>query len=121
MNAALPGWMAATANATVVHWVYEPKDDAKTFYVYPPQPVTGMGYVEMRYAAVPAAIALGAVIPIDDNHENAIMLFMLHRAWLKKQPVLAGGSSYVHDGSRAQRGAEEGGRPPTSGLKRRYR
>jgi hypothetical protein len=91
MNAALPGRMAATANATVVHWVYEPKDDAKTFYVYPPQPVTGMGYVEMRYAAVPAAIALGAVIPIDDNHENAITLFMLHRAWLKKQPALAGG------------------------------
>lgn len=91
MNAALPGWMAASANATVVHWIYEPKEDPKVFYVYPPQPATAMGYVEMRYAAVPAAIALGAVIPIDDNHENAIMLFMLHRAWLKKQPVLAGG------------------------------
>lgn len=91
MSAALPGWMAATANATVIHWIYDPKDDAKAFYVYPPQPVTGMGYVEMRYCAVPAAIAIGVAIPIDDNYENAIMLFMLHRAWLKKQPALAGG------------------------------
>ncbi len=91
MNAALPAWMAATASATVVHWIYDPKDDPKTFYVYPPQPATGMGYVEMRHSAVPAAIALGATIPIDDNYENAIMLFMLHRAWLKKQPTLAAG------------------------------
>lgn len=91
MNAALPGWMAAAASPTVIHWVYDPKDDLKTFYVYPPQPGTGMGYVEMRHGAVPAAIAIGGTIPIDDNYENAIMLFILHRAWLKKQPVLAGG------------------------------
>jgi len=91
MNAALPGWMAATANVTVIHWIYDPKEDQKAFYVYPPQPATGMGYVEMRYCAIPADIAVNASIPIDDSHENAIMLFMLHRVWLKKQPTLAAG------------------------------
>lgn len=90
MNAALPGWSAATAAATVIHYMYDRKDP-KTFYVYPPQPGTGMGYVEMLYGAIPAAIALGATIPIDDHFENAIMCFMLYKAWLKKQPTLASG------------------------------
>ena len=90
MNAVLPGWNTATAAATVVHWMYDPKDP-KVFYVYPPQPGTSMGYVEMECMAQPAPIIISAAIPIDDDYENALFNFMLYRAWLKKQPQLATG------------------------------
>lgn len=90
LGAVLTNWTAVTANATVIHWMYDPADP-KTFYVYPPQPGTGMGYVEMIYSAVPTAIAIGAAIPIDDGYENALLNFILYRAWLKKQPALAQG------------------------------
>lgn len=90
MNAVLPGWNTATAAATVIHWMYDPKDP-KVFYVYPPQPGTATGYVEMECMAQPAAIIISAAIPIDDDYENALLNFMLYRAWLKKQPQLASG------------------------------
>lgn len=90
LGAVLPNWTGVTASATVIHWIYDQKDP-KVFYVYPPQPGTGMGYVEMVYSAVPGAIVIGAVIPIDDGYENALLNFILYRAWLKKQPALAQG------------------------------
>lgn len=90
MNAALPGWNTATAAATVIHWMYDPKDP-KVYYVYPPQPGTAMGYVEIVCQAQPAAVSIGTAIPIDDDFENALLNFILYRAWLKKQPQLASG------------------------------
>lgn len=90
LGAVVPGWTAATAAATVIHWIFDPADP-KVFYVYPPQPGTGMGYVEEKYSAAPAAVAIGAAIPIDDGYEGAYTNFILHKAWLKKQPALAMG------------------------------
>lgn len=90
LGAVLPGWASATPAATVIHWIFDPKDP-KVFYVYPPQPATAMGYVEMLYSVPPAAVAIGAVSPIDDGYENALINFILYRAWLKKQPALATG------------------------------
>jgi hypothetical protein len=90
MNAALPGWNSVTASPTVIHWMYDVKDP-KVFYVYPPQPTSAMGYVEMECMSTPAAILIGAAIPIDDGNENALLNFLLYRAWLKKQPAQAAG------------------------------
>jgi len=47
-----PSWMAASANAEVDHWMYDEKDPLH-FWVYPVQPASSPGYVELVYSAVP--------------------------------------------------------------------
>ena len=53
-----PDWHTKTPSAVVQHFTYNPLDP-KTYYVYPPQPATGMGYVDMVYAAIPDDCVIG--------------------------------------------------------------
>lgn len=82
LDAAVPNWHAATAAAEVKHYVFDQRDPTH-FYVYPPQPAANQGYVEIIYAAAPADIALGTAITLDDVYANAILDYILYRAYLK--------------------------------------
>lgn len=82
LDAQVPGWHAGAASASVKHFVYTPLDP-KTFYVYPPQPVTGMGYVEMIYVASPTNAAIGGTITLDDIYVSALLNYVLFRAYSK--------------------------------------
>lgn len=77
-----PGWHSETAAATVKHAIFDPRDP-KTFYVYPQQPATGQGYVEIVYSATPTDIAIGATILIDDIYSTSLMDYILYRAYSK--------------------------------------
>lgn len=47
-----PDWHTDTPSATVKHYMFNEKDP-KTFYVYPPQPGSSPGHVEIIYSAAP--------------------------------------------------------------------
>lgn len=74
-----PGWHSDTQTAAVQNIVYDPRN-SKQFYVYPPN--TGAGYVEMMYSAVPTAVAsLATAITLDDVYANALLDYILYRAY----------------------------------------
>lgn len=77
-----PGWHYMTADAVTQHYVYE-VEDIKTFYVYPPQPTTGQGYLRLVYAAVPADTTANGVITLDDIYEPALVFYLLYRCFAK--------------------------------------
>jgi hypothetical protein len=80
LDAQRPGWHAETSSATVSHVVYDPRAP-KQFYVYPPNTGT---FVEIMYSASPTSVAaLGNTITVDDIFANAILDYILYRAYSK--------------------------------------
>jgi hypothetical protein len=76
-----PNWHADTANATVLHWIYDDRDP-RNYYVYPPQPNTGMGSLELLNSAAPPEIASeDDPITLDDIYEPALLNYLLFRAY----------------------------------------
>lgn len=82
LDAQKPTWHNdANALGYVQHYVYDPRDP-KTFYVYPKAPATAW-YAEMVYSAAPTDCALGGTIQIDDIYANALLDYVLYRAYSK--------------------------------------
>jgi len=82
LDARVPGWHYATADAEAQHYTYS-LEDIRTFYLYPPQPTTGMGHVHLVYAALPADVAAGGQITLDDIYEPALVFYLLYRCFSK--------------------------------------
>lgn len=82
LDTQVPNWHASTPSATVKHFVYTPLD-SKTYYVYPPQPASGQGYVELVYVAAPTDAVSGGVITLDDIYVTALISYILFRAYSK--------------------------------------
>lgn len=83
LDAQMPDWHNATASAAVKHYTYSLLDP-KNFRVFPPQPASNRGYVEIVYGALPANIVnSGAAITVDDIYQNVLIDYGLYRAFLK--------------------------------------
>ena len=82
LDTQVPNWHAATASAIVKHFVYTPLD-TKNYYVYPPQPSTNQGYIELVYVALPTDAVSGGVITLDDIYVTPIISYILFRAYSK--------------------------------------
>jgi len=82
LDVQLPDWHAAEASAEALHYVYDDRNP-KNFYVYPPQPATGQGYVELVYSTAPADVALSDSIKLDDIYANALLDYIMYRAYSK--------------------------------------
>lgn len=79
MDQAIPDWHTSIGNGYVTNYVYDPRDP-KTYYVYP-NPGSPR-YVELRYAQLPADLtSLSDSINIDDVYANALLNYMLFRAY----------------------------------------
>lgn len=78
-NATDPDWRAATAAVTVEEYMYE-TDDPYVFWVSPPQTAVPTN-VRIKYAANPPIIISGGNITLGDEFVNAIIEYMLHRAY----------------------------------------
>ena len=72
-----------TANA-VQHFM--PDQQHETFYVYPAQSGTPANVV-INYSAVPATVAAGANIVLDDVHAESLVNYILYRAFSKNSEV----------------------------------
>lgn len=82
LSASVPNWHASTPSATVKHWMVD-DENPKAFYVWPPQPATTPGQVEIVYSAAPVEVAVGGSFVIDDNWLPAIVNYTLYRAYAK--------------------------------------
>lgn len=73
-------WHTETPVATIDHYMFDDRDP-KHFYVYPPS--NGTGHVELIYSASPTDILIGANITLDDYYSNALLNYILYRAYSK--------------------------------------
>ena len=81
LDSSNPDWHTTTASAGAKHFVYDSRFP-KIFYVYPPQPATGMGYIELTYGAVPTKLtAVTDAITLDDIYENILVDYVAYRAF----------------------------------------
>tara|TARA_R100001163_G_scaffold29218_1_gene23304 strand:+ start:450 stop:1160 length:711 start_codon:yes stop_codon:yes gene_type:complete len=71
----------AAHGTNVKHYVFD-EDDPRRFYVYPG--VSGNAYVEIVYSKSPTDLGnTSATIDLDDTYGNAIVDYVLFRAYLK--------------------------------------
>lgn len=85
-----PDWHSATPSATVQNYIYEDADPAH-FYVTPPQPNSGMGYVEVIFSACPAAVvatvgppvSYDVAITLSDVYRDILLNYVLYRCYAK--------------------------------------
>lgn len=86
LDSQVPNWHTVTATASVKHYTYDPRTP-RVFYVYPPS--LGTTQVEVVYDAPPTAIAaVGNTISIDDEYANALVEYVLFRAYSKDHEAI---------------------------------
>lgn len=84
-----PDWHTDTAKTTVLRYVFDPLDP-RNFYVYPPQPTTAMGYLEVIYSTVPDEVTVAEVItdntatfPLPAIYLSQAINYVCYRAYQK--------------------------------------
>ena len=82
LDAQTPNWHSMPTSAEVRHYTYSPLDP-NHFYVYPPQPASNPGYVEMIYGASPVNAMFNGPIALDDIYQNVLLDYILYRAYSK--------------------------------------
>lgn len=95
-------WYAETASVTIQHYMFDPRVP-KEFLVYPP--ATTSAQLEIAYSSVPTAHALtesqltnpatAEVIRIDDSYANALIDYVLYRAYSKDADYAANANRAV--------------------------
>ena len=75
-----PDWPTDTAAAVVQHYMFDSRNP-REFFVYPAQPASGQGFVEIVYSAEPADLsATSDPIVLDDGYASALVDYIVHRA-----------------------------------------
>lgn len=88
LNASIPNWHGATANAEVQTFAYDERYP-DNYFVYPPQPSSSQGYVEIAYSALCGDVVAGAgpvytvAINLSNRYESALYYYILHRCYAK--------------------------------------
>ena len=80
MDEQLPDWHHETPASEVKHYVFDERNP-KVFWVYPPN--NGSGEVDVLFSSAPTDIALSDTLGVDDIYANALVDYMLYRAYLK--------------------------------------
>jgi hypothetical protein len=77
-------WHTTTPSPVTQAYLFNPIDN-KAFYVYPPS--DGTNYIEINYAKTPADIALTDPITLPDIYQNALLDYIMGRAYSKDTEV----------------------------------
>lgn len=80
-----PGWHTDASTLIVKNVMRDPSTPG-TFWVYPAQ--TSANTIEASYSAIPAAITSGTSIPIADDYANALLDYVLYRAYNRDAEVV---------------------------------
>lgn len=83
-----PGWSVSASSPTVKYFMFD-EADQKRFYIYPPQPAIGMGYVEIIMSALPADASNPGTITLDDIYEMPLVDYMVYRGFRREDPQKA--------------------------------
>lgn len=108
LDSSNPLWHTSAAAAEARHFVYDVRYP-KVFYVYPPQPITNQGYLEVMYGAAPTPLtAVGDTIQLDDVYENILVDYVTYRAFGRDStdPANAAASKSHYDAFIAALGAK---------------
>lgn len=90
LDAQLPDWHSSTSSTVIKHYCFDARTP-KNFYVYPP--AQSGTKLEIVYAATPTDVAVaGDTIALDDIYANALVDYMLFRAY-SKDTEFAGNAS----------------------------
>jgi len=84
MESFVAGWLTAPAASSVVLVAYDPEDSSTEFYVYPPS--SGGNSIEIVYSSLAAPVAdlnVGTKITVKDMYANALLDYVLYRAFAK--------------------------------------
>lgn len=81
LDAQNPDWHTEISAGYIKHYTFDPLDP-KTFYVYPKAPATGL-YVEIVYSKAPTNASAGSAISVDDTYANALLDYVMFRAYSK--------------------------------------
>jgi len=78
----LPEWhKTGSATSEIDHYAFDARDP-KHFYVWPPS--DGTGYIELIYSSSPGDVLTRSdIITLDDIYSNALLDYILYRAYLK--------------------------------------
>lgn len=82
MDSQVSSWHSAAGDAEVKHYVYN-SFDPKNFYVWPPQPSSNQGSVEIVYVASPTQAEIDGTITLDDIYVTALLNYIMYRAYSK--------------------------------------
>lgn len=87
LDAQIPTWHSDTGQTAIKHYCHDPRDP-KHFYVYPRPHAVTVVQVEVLYSSAPSDCALpsaspNAVISLDDVYGNALLDYILYRAYSK--------------------------------------
>jgi len=94
IDAQNPNWHKDSVSAVALHVIYDQRDK-KHFYVYPPQPVSNPGSLELIYSAAPLPVATeDNSITLDDIYANALVNYLLYRAYNLDPVSIAKSSAY---------------------------
>lgn len=94
-----PSWHSDAPIGKIKHFMFDPRDP-KTFYVYPQAPA-GAWYVELVYSSSPTDMASAAdgahsgTLSVDDVYSNALLDYVLYRAYSKDAEYAANGQLAV--------------------------
>lgn len=85
LDAQRPNWHSEAGAPTIKHFMFD-KRDPKTFYVYP-KPSSGV-YLELVYSVSPTDVtesngAVSGNLSLDDIYSNAVLDYVLYRAYSK--------------------------------------
>lgn len=81
LDAQRPDWHTEAGASAVKHFVFDARDP-RTFYVYP-QPLSAF-YLEVIYSVAPADLTAGSsVLTLSDIYANALLDYVLYRAYSK--------------------------------------
>jgi hypothetical protein len=76
----IPGWHAQSKVGEVQHYIFDERSP-KSFWVYPPS--DGTGKVDVMYSASPGNVGKTEAIAVDDVYSNALLDYVLYRAYMK--------------------------------------
>lgn len=83
LDTQLPTWHSDSGQTAVKHFMFDPRNP-KVFYVWPRVHASTQVWVELVFSSSPTDVAaVGNTITLDDIYANAIIDFMLYRAYSK--------------------------------------
>lgn len=79
-DALYPTWQSVTASAVVQHYMLDLRNPLK-FWVYPQQPTSSFGYVDIIYPVTPAEVsAVTGAITLDDIYKGVLRDLICYQA-----------------------------------------
>ena len=78
-------------NSNFQHYMHDPREP-KVYWIFPPPPLAGsVGGIDVTYVDLPTDLAgLGSTFALDDQYQNAAVLYVIYRA-LRKDGRHGGG------------------------------